>query len=68
MPQPHLERLADRNDPNSSSELWEVRYNRACTEFTTKKISTDVFRAYLHALGFRGQEMEAEINLHWPKL
>lgn len=55
------------NDPKDTVEIWEARYELACKAFKGKEISLDVFRATLYGLGFRGQEIASEVNLHWPE-
>ena len=56
----------NRYDPSEARELWQLRYANACALFSRGKINVDVFRALLHGLGYRGAELRAEVNLHWP--
>ena len=43
-----------------------ARYNEACRLFTAGQMSEAVFGATLFGLGWRGQELRSEINLHEP--
>ena len=56
MPSPHIE----------ADEIWRAKYADRVARFTAGDISPDMFRAYLHALGFRSQEIDAEVRLHEP--
>lgn len=55
----------DRRDPEFH-EIWKARYAEACRQFKESEMTIHVYRATLHGLGFRGQAIESEINLHWP--
>lgn len=57
--------MFERTDPQTS-EIWRARYDEACRQFTAREISEDVYRATIYGLGFRGQAIESEINLHYP--
>lgn len=48
------------------SDLQE-RYRARVDEFKSRQISAEVFRASLYALGFRGQELSAEVDLNKPE-
>lgn len=50
----------------TTTEIWQGLYEACCTEFSTGNLSTDQFKARLYRLGFRGQAIESEVNLHWP--
>lgn len=54
------------NRQQDARELKEQRYRVACAAFEADEISIDVFRATLHGIGYRGQELESEVSLHWP--
>lgn len=56
-----------RYDPQGAAEIWQARYDAAISAFLSGVISLDVFGAQLYSLGFRGAEIQSEINLHWPK-
>lgn len=54
--------------PNwTTTEIWQARYEGACLQFKSGVYSPDFFRGVLYRLGFRGQEIESEVNLHWPQ-
>lgn len=50
-------------DSPDANDIKEV-YNERVREFKAKEISEAVFRAHLVKLGFRGQDIDAEVNLH----
>lgn len=67
MPSPTQERrFVDWSDPDTSSERYNSRYEQYCADFQHRRISQDVFRAHLYSMGFRGQDIENEVSLHWP--
>lgn len=55
-------------DPGEALQLWKARYDAATSAFFARDISEHVFKAQLYSLGFRGREIESEVNLHWPKV
>ena len=57
MPAPHVE----------TPEEWRARYENAVSDFVAGLDSTDVFRARLYGLSFRGPAIEAEVRLHEVK-
>jgi hypothetical protein len=50
----------------TATEIWQRRYELAVEEFKSGKMSPDLFRGMMFRLGFRGSEINAEVNLHWP--
>lgn len=58
--------LADerRFDPENAAERFRWRYSEACRLFKAGEMTVDVFRATLFGLGYRGQEIESEVNLN----
>lgn len=54
------------NRQQDARELRDERYRLACAAFEADSISIDVFRATLYGIGFRGQQIESEVSLHWP--
>ena len=44
-------------------ELWRHKYNTAVKRFKAGMEGEATFRAVLHTLRFRGQEIDAEVNL-----
>lgn len=58
MVQPYLER-----GRWSSDEIWRAKYDLAVERFKAGQIGEDTFRLSLHFLGFRGQDLEAEMTL-----
>jgi len=57
--------LLDSRDPDNI-EFVQQRYKNACELFATGAMSEDVFKATLYQLGFRGQAIASETNLHRP--
>lgn len=53
-----------RHDPQGEHEIWLARYRAARDDFSARRfpMTESVFRATLYGLGFRGREIEAEIN------
>jgi hypothetical protein len=49
-----------------SDEIWRAKYDIAVEQFKAGQIGEDTFRLSLHFLGFRNQELEAEIGLNKP--
>lgn len=66
MPSPYLESRRDYNNPKDASDDWQVRLESARLAFKHGLISCDVFKAKLHGMGFRGAELETEVNLNFP--
>ncbi len=58
MPQPYHEK-----GRWSTDEIWRAKYDTAVEQFKAGRIGEDTFRLSLHFLGFRNQELEAEITL-----
>ena len=58
MPSPHIEADLD----------WLDKYAEAVRLYQKRDalMTADIFRATLKSLGFRGQEIEAEVNLWMP--
>lgn len=44
-------------------EDWRERYAARRAEYVAGEISRDLFIAHLFRLGFRGQELDAEVRL-----
>lgn len=44
-------------------ELWRHKYNTAVERFKTGKEGEKTFRTVLLHLGFRGREIDSEVNL-----
>ena len=49
-----------------TTELWAWRYDHARDEYVAGRMSSDLFKAMLYRLGFRGQEIDREERLHRP--
>lgn len=50
-------------DSSTREELWRFKYQQAVERFSSGKEGEATFRAVLIGLGFRGQELAAEIAL-----
>jgi len=56
--------VLDKRDPEFH-EVWKLATPRRVAN-SRNEMTIHVYRATLHGLGFRGQAIESEINLHWP--
>ena len=57
--------MLDSRDPETK-EFRHQRYLNACDLFGAGVMTESTFRATLYQLGFRGQEISSEVNLHRP--
>jgi hypothetical protein len=59
-------------DISTREELWRYKYNIAVERFRRGLEGEATFRAVLIILGYRGREIDAEVNLarlgQWPML
>lgn len=55
-------RRVARLDPAEAQEIWVARLELAQDQFAHGAITRDCFAASLYALGFRGQELVAELR------
>lgn len=51
-----------RQDPAEAHEIWTARYELAVEQYNSEQITHTVFSASLYALGFRGQDLSAELR------
>ena len=58
-----------RSDPKGYEEVWKARHAELCRAYLANEfpVTDAVFAASLYGLGFRGQELEAEIK-HYKQL
>lgn len=56
--------MTNWNDPQGELEIFKAKYEAARDNFRMGKfpMTEDVFRATLHSLGFRKQEITAEVE------
>lgn len=47
--------------------IAQARFDEAARAFREGEMTIHVFRASLYSLGFRGREIETEVNLNWPR-